>query len=45
MANFVILQKDKKRILRAAKNFVRLNLSNLFDITDKSAIFFKDLSA
>ena len=45
MANLVILQKDKKRILRAAKNSVRLNLSNLFDITDKSAIFFKDLSA
>ena len=43
MTNLVILLRYKAYTTRC-KNSVRLNLLNLFDIRDKSAIFFKDLS-
>ena len=39
MTNLVILLRQKAYTTRC-KNSVRLNLLNLFDIRDKSAIFF-----
>ena len=44
MTNLVILLRQKAYTTRC-KNSARLNLLNLFDIRDKSAIVFKDLSA
>ena len=44
MTNLVILLRQTAYTTRC-KNSARLNLLNLFDIRDKSAIVFKDLSA